>query len=155
DFGLAKQLDGTRQTTTGVVKGTRPYMSPEQACGQVDKIRHATDIFALGIMICELLTGHYPQEGRTPGRDGVTRPLRELDKTAPEELELIVGRCLEANPEKRYRRGQALAEDLRRYLQNEPIAIPRDPWVVSVVRGLWARRQWLGPALLAVVVALG
>lgn len=161
DFGLAKQLGRTRQTTTGIVKGTRFYMSPEQARGQVDKIGHATDIFALGIMICELLTGHYPQEGRTPGeeemniRSGVTRPLRELDKTAPEQLELIVGRCLEVNPEKRYPRGQALAEDLRRYLQNEPVAIPHDPWVVSAVRGLWARRQWLGPALLVVVVALG
>jgi predicted Ser/Thr protein kinase len=161
DFGLAKQLGGTRYTEIGMVKGTPFYMSPEQARGQVDEIDHTTDIFALGIMICKLLTGHYPQEGRTPGQEdmnilsGVTKPLRDLDKTAPEELELIVGRCLEANPKKRYPRGQALAEDLRRYLQNEPIVIPRDPWVVSAVRGLWARRQWLGPALLVVVVALG
>jgi len=140
DFGLAKLLDqpldlvqvgtspGTDQTLTvtqtidGHVMGTPSYMSPEQARGQ--EVSPASDIFSLGIVIFEMVTGELPFKGDTPLETiqaiafDEARPVTLIRKNLPPELQRILSRCLRKNPKARYPEAMILAEDLKR-LKNE------------------------------------
>ena len=150
DFGLAKQMDAAGQTQSGAVMGTPSYMAPEQAAGQVKEIGPATDVYALGAILYECLTGRPPFKGPTM-LDTLTqvqsnepvRP-RQLQPTTPRELEAICLKCLEKQPRRRYGAAADLAADLGRWQRGEPVlARP----VGAVERGWkWARRR---PALAA------
>ncbi|HKI38005.1 MAG TPA: bifunctional serine/threonine-protein kinase/formylglycine-generating enzyme family protein [Gemmataceae bacterium] len=154
DFGLAKTLDAdSSQTRTGAVMGTPGYMAPEQASGRTHDTGPAADIYALGAMLYECLTGRPPFRG-----DSVLETLeqvrtqepsapRRLRRGTPRDLETICLKCLRKEPERRYASAEALADDLRRWRQGEPIAARA---VGSVERALkWARRR---PALAAVLL---
>jgi serine/threonine protein kinase/tetratricopeptide (TPR) repeat protein len=155
DFGLAKRLGGEAGLTrTGDVVGTPAYMAPEQASGKVRAIGPAADIYALGAILYEMLTGRPPFLGETPldtllqvqSQEPV--PVRRLQPKVPRDLETICLKCLDKEPSQRYADAEALAQDLRRWLQGEPIqARPTRVWV----RGLkWARRRPAVATLLAV-----
>jgi serine/threonine protein kinase len=124
DFGLAKlpQTGEMGQTQPGDRVGSPPYMAPEQAAGRLEAIGPATDIFGLGAILYELLTGHPPFEGSTraevldQARQGAVRPLRQLNPWVPPALERICRKALAADPEQRHPSAAALADDLRRYL---------------------------------------
>ena len=140
DFGLAKVLDEDGQsardaTRTGEPIGTPRYMSPEQASGQHDQIGPRTDVYSLGTLLYECLTGQAPFVApsviETLQKIQTDEPLppRRLQRSIPRDLETICLHCLEKQPERRYQSALNLAEDLRRYLQGEPIqARPVSHW---------------------------
>jgi hypothetical protein len=129
DFGLAKLLDVEQgQTRTGVVVGSPSYMSPEQTAGQVRAIGPATDVYALGAILYELLTGRPPFVGASfletldQVRTHEPAPPQSLQPKVPADLATICLKCLEKNPAERYRSAEALADDLDLFLRGEAIA---------------------------------
>ena len=154
DFGLAK-LDATNQeqTQTGTLLGTTSYMAPEQAEGRNRDISAMSDIFSLGVMLYELLTGTHPFRGETPIQtlEGILKldppTLRNKQPRIPVDLEAICLKCLEKSPERRYQSASDLADDLQRFLDGKPVqARP-----ISRLRRFakWCRRR---PAIAAVAL---
>jgi mono/diheme cytochrome c family protein len=157
DFGLAKRLDDDAgHTRTGEVLGTPSYMAPEQAAGQLERIGPATDVYALGAILYELLTGRPPFQGTSPldslrlvTTQEPVAPSR-LAPSTPPDLEAICLKCLEKAPAARYASGRDLAEDLGRFLNGQPVTARR---IGSVRRAWkWVRRHPQG-ATLAVALA--
>jgi tetratricopeptide (TPR) repeat protein len=158
DFGLAKLLDAQGPTATEALIGTPNYMAPEQARGRGKDIGPAADIYSLGAILYELLTGHPPFRGGTlletldQVRNREPRPPRALRPALPRDLETICLKCLEKEPARRYRRAEELADDLRRFLNHEPIAARPTPWWRRVAK--WTRRRPAAAVLLATALAL-
>jgi hypothetical protein len=127
DFGLAKRLDEAGQTQTGAVLGTPSYMAPEQALGRSQEIGPATDIYALGTILYEMLTGRPPFVGVNPLE--IVMQVSTKEPAAPRvlapqldrDLETICLKCLEKEPARRYASALDLAEDIQRYRNGEPI----------------------------------
>jgi pimeloyl-ACP methyl ester carboxylesterase len=163
DFGLAKFLTGaSSQTQSGQILGTPSYMAPEQAAGQNSRVGPATDVYALGATLYELLTGRPPFVGESlldvleQVRCEDPIPPRRLRHDLPRDLETICLKCLHREPEKRYPSALALAEDLRRWRQHEPIAARRPGRTERFL--LWARRRpaaALAALFLVLLVAVG
>ena len=164
DFGLAKLLEhGESLTHTGAILGTPSYMAPEQARGHSREITPATDVYALGAILYEMLTGHPPFKGSSPistlEQVATQEPIPpgRLQRHAPRDLETISLKCLEKEPKQRYPGGRELADDLRRFLDGRPIlARPTPTWTKA---WKWARRKpstamALACVVLAVVVLL-
>ncbi len=158
DFGLAKRLDGSAgQTASGAILGTPSYMPPEQAYGEGKRVGPAADVYALGAILYELLTGRPPFVGveaidtllQVTTQDPVA-PSR-LNGKVPRDLETICLKCLEKEPGKRYASAAALAEDLRRFRAGEPITARPVGRLGRLVR--WARRRPAVAALWAVGLA--
>jgi serine/threonine protein kinase len=153
DFGLAKRLDmDSGQTRSGDIIGTPSYMAPEQAAGKTQIIGPVVDVYALGAILYEMLTGRPPFRAETPvetlrqvvGEEPV-RPTR-LQPKVPRDLETICLQCLQKQPERRYATAAALADDLQRFLRGEPISARPTPW--WEVAAKWAKRR---PALAGLV----
>jgi WD40 repeat protein len=146
DFGLAKQLNNQHgQTATGAVLGTPSYMAPEQAGGKSSQIGPAADVYSLGAILYELVTGRPPFRAETP-LDTVMQvvseepiPPRRLVPKLPRDLETICLKCLEKSPAKRYATAADLADDLERWLSTRPIRARRIGPVGRAAR--WCRRN--------------
>lgn len=157
DFGLAKQTDQAHgHTETGSVMGTPAYMAPEQAQGNTRHLGRSADIYSLGAILYELLTGEPPFQGQTVMDTLILVQTQEpkapskLRPRLPRDLETICLKCLEKEPERRYVTAAALAEDLRRFLNHEPIlARPVRAWERGVK---WLRRHPAGAACLALLL---
>jgi tRNA A-37 threonylcarbamoyl transferase component Bud32 len=133
DFGLAKRLDADRgQTQSGAILGSPSYMPPEQALGDARHVGPAADIYALGAILYELLTGRPPFKANTLletlelVRTGDVIPPRHFRPRLPKDLEVICLKCLHKEPERRYVSARALADDLRRFMAGEPISVRED-----------------------------
>lgn len=158
DFGLAKRVEGTTPTLTetGAIIGTPSYMAPEQAAGKAKELGPAVDIYALGAILYEMLTGRPPFKGETP-MDTVFQVLqqqpvapRQLQPKVARDLETICLKCLEKERRRRYASAAALADDLDRFLAGEPIAARP---VTRLERGLrWCRREPMLASLSAAAV---
>jgi serine/threonine protein kinase len=158
DFGLAKRLDlSVGRTQSGAVVGTPSYMAPEQAAGKAKQAGPAADVYALGAILYECLTGRPPFKAATPldtllqvvSDDPV--PPRQLQPKVPRDLETICLKCLAKEPRKRYASSGELAEELRRFQAGEPIHAQPVPGWERALR--WAKRQPAAAALLAVSLA--
>jgi tetratricopeptide (TPR) repeat protein/tRNA A-37 threonylcarbamoyl transferase component Bud32 len=156
DFGLAKRLDQESQTREGVIMGTPSYMAPEQAGGKSKDIGPRADVYALGAILYELLTGRPPFKASSD-LDTILQVIseepvavRRLQPKVPRDLETVCHKCLEKDAGRRYASAHALAEDLRLFRAGEPVAArPAGP----VRRGVkWCRRRPAAAALLGVGV---
>ncbi len=139
DFGLAKKLQSDSGLTgSGQIMGTPSYMPPEQAGGRRGEVGPAADVYALGATLYALVTGRPPFQAASAmdtvlqviGEEPV--PPRRLNASIPRDLETICLKCLQKEPGRRYASAAALADDLRRFLNGEPIR-----------RGRWARPNGL------------
>jgi len=146
DFGLAKRLDSKMgQTQSGAVLGTAAYMAPEQAGGKTRDVGPTVDVWALGAMLYELLTGQAPFRGETPldtmlqVMSNEPAPLSRAEPRVPRDLETICLKCLEKDPRRRYASAFELADDLERFRTEQPISARRLSFAGRAVK--WARRR--------------
>jgi len=175
DFGVARSIDAdvqavTMQTQVGQLVGTLPYMSPEQVLGDPTQLDTRSDIYSVGVIMYELLTGQLPYAVRDSMVHEAMRVIREdepsrlgnLDRTYRGDVETIVAKALEKDKERRYSSAAELATDILRYLNDEPIVasppsrsyrarkfVRRNRWVVAT-----ASASVLGLVVFAVTMAV-
>jgi WD40 repeat protein len=145
DFGLAKRVEGdSKLTQSGVIVGTPSYMAPEQAAGK-KTVGTAADVYGLGAIFYEVLTGHPPFRAHSPLdtlfqvlHEEPPRP-RSLIPRVDRDLETICLKCLDKEPGRRYGSAEAMAEDLERWLAGEPIQARRSGVAERTVK--WAKRR--------------
>ena len=159
DFGLAKQMDsGSDLSHTGAVMGTPAYMAPEQAEGRTHEIGPAADVYALGAMLYEFLTGQTPFQSNSAIEtmrrltNEEPAPPSRVRPGIPPDLETICLKCLHKDQSRRYASAEVLAEDLRRYREGEPISARRVGRLERAVK--WVRRRPAISALLLVLVSV-
>jgi WD40 repeat protein len=159
DFGLAKRVEGDRGLTqSGAIVGTPSYMAPEQAAAR-KQLTTAVDVYSLGAVLYELLTGQPPFRAETP-LDTVLQVLekeperpRQRNAAVSRDLETVCLKCLDKDPGRRYGSAEALAEDLERWLRGEPIQARPTGTGERMLK--WARRQpVVAGSVAAVAVAL-
>ncbi|QEH31887.1 Serine/threonine-protein kinase PknD [Aquisphaera giovannonii] len=160
---IASAADGSR-TAAGSVSGTPAFMSPEQARGEVDRVGPASDVYGLGAILYVLLTGRAPLGEALPAaaildraRRGEVVPPRSARADVPPALEAVCLKAMALRPEDRYESALALADDLERWLADEPVSAYQEPWAARLAR--WRRRHGaivtaVSAALAAAVVAL-
>ena len=155
DFGIAKRVNDPGLTATGAILGTPSYMAPEQASGRMSATGPATDVYALGAILYECLTGRPPFKAPTAAETVLqvaqTEPVppRRLQHGTPRDLETICLKCLEKKPARRYPSAAALAEDLQQFLEDRPIRARRVHNFERVLR--WCRRN---PAVAGALAAV-
>ena len=159
DFGLARLVESESTVTrTMEVLGTPSYMAPEQAVGNNRAISGATDVYGLGAVLYQLVTGHPPFAGGTTYEtiklllDTEPRQPRLLNPKIDRDLSTICLKCLEKDPKRRYSSALALAEDLERWLKHEPILARRTGPLMRGVK--WVRRNPTSGLLAASLIAL-
>ena len=166
DFGVAKLTERdvhftTMRTEIGQVIGTLSYMSPEQIGGETDRLDTRTDVHALGAVLYELLTGERPfdlagrpiAEAARIVREEDPSSISRFDRAFRGDVETIIGRAMEKDPERRYPSASALADDLRRVLNNKPIEA-RPPSAMYQLSKFTRRNKALVGGVAATVVAL-
>ncbi len=160
DFGLARGIqEESGLTRTGDVVGTPGYMSPEQAEGKAAELDERTDVWAMGVMLYELSAGQPPFAADSPMQmlmrilDTDPPGPQRISRKVPGDLDTIIMKCLDKDPERRYRTAGALADDLGRFLDGEAI-LAQPPSIAYRLGKKIARNKALSAAMLAALVAL-
>jgi len=161
DFGLVKSLDEvTRMTASGLVCGTPAYMAPEQARGDGKAVDPRSDVWALGAVLYEMLAAQPPFQAENALRlmlritQSQPTPLRQLNLKVPQDVQHIVAKCLEKNAARRYPNGRALAADIGRFLNGEPLAVDVQPRMQQLVAKATQHRRPLLAAAVAISALL-
>ncbi len=148
DFGLAKQIGDSRNlTVTGQIVGTPSYMPPEQALGRAGRVGPAADVYGLGAVLYELLTGRPPFQGESRFEtirqvlEHEPAPLRLLNPGVPRDLETICLKCLEKEPGRRYATAAALRDDLQRFISGDSITASSINLMERITRALSQSRH--------------
>lgn len=146
-------------TTAGEVLGTPAYMAPEQAEGSLDRIGTRTDVYGLGAMLYEILTGKPPFEGES-NRDVIRKvreenpvPPRSVNKAAPKPLQAVCLKAMQKAPEQRYRSAADIAADVQHWLADEPVSAYRDSWVESGRRWISRNRTTVATVVAGLCIA--
>ncbi|MBX3437809.1 MAG: serine/threonine protein kinase, partial [Planctomycetaceae bacterium] len=149
DFGLAKIFEGDgTETASGTIIGTPRYMAPEQAAGKCSDVSPRSDIYSLGAILYEMLTGRPPFVAENPldtlllVLEAAPEPLRKWSSRVPRDLEAVCLRCLEKDPQDRFTSAAELVQQLEHFIKEEPVQLPPSSFVQRIQR--WARRE---PAL--------
>jgi eukaryotic-like serine/threonine-protein kinase len=165
DFGLARladpEIEMTRQTHLGQLLGTLPYMSPEQVQPDPAELDIRSDVYALGVVMYELLAGHLPHDMRQMALPEIVQTIRDVDPISlgslkriyRGDIETIVAKALEKDKTRRYASAAELAADIRRYLADEPI-VARPPTTNYQLQKFARRHKALVSGAVAVVLAL-
>lgn len=166
DFGVARSTDSdltleAMKTDTGQMIGTVQYMAPEQFGPNPDDLNSRTDVYALGVVLYELLSGVPPysvskralHEASRVVCEQIPTPLRSLDKSIPRDVSAICERCLQKTPRHRYHSAGELAADLSRFLTGQPVRA-RPSGLAATTRRLMTRRNLLAAGSLALVAGL-
>lgn len=161
DFGLAREVEQPGNTLPGALMGTAAYMSPEQACGDLQALDRRTDVYSLGATLYELLRGVPPFSGRTDvevlmkvvGEE--PEPLRKRLPHLPRDVETIVQTCMAKEPSRRYASARALADDLQRFLDGEPITARPASVAYRLGRKVAKHRAVAAVVAAAVLLAIG
>lgn len=162
DFGLARLTDdsGATRTETGVVQGSLRYMSPEQARGETGKVDTRSDIYSLGIILYELISGKHPYLDKTELLaaiqqicDAPVKPLRSAGLPVPVDLDTILAKAMAKDPAQRYDSVAAFSADLRRFLKREPI-LARPATIRYQLRMLVGRNRLAAGAFAALVILI-
>ncbi|HVZ95142.1 MAG TPA: protein kinase, partial [Phycisphaerales bacterium] len=164
DFGVARLTDADRRVTTmrtsmGQLIGTLPYMSPEQVAGDQDNIDTRSDVYALGVVLYELLSGKLPHdlsarsipEAARIIRDDEPVRLSSISRVFRGEIDTIVNKAIDKDRARRYQSASDLADDIRRYLRGEPIAAKRDSALYVLRKQLNRYRGAVAAAALFIV----
>lgn len=158
DFGLARDAESASLTRPGDFMGTVRYMSPEQLLAQRIKVDHRSDIWSLGVSLYEAVTLDLPYSGDSDEafigaistKDPV--PARARESAVPRDLETVLMKCLERDPERRYASAGELEQDLRRFLADEPVLARRPGALLKIARFAKRRRALVAVILLAVAI---
>jgi len=158
DFGLAKSTDSqTHLTQSGAVMGTPSYMAPEQARGHTHEIDRRSDVFSLGAVLYEAITGRVPFDAPTVfeiihkvAHEEAPRPTI-LNHRLHRDVETIVMKALEKEKDRRYATAHEMAEDIRRFLEGEPIRARPAGWAYRTYKKF--RRHWVAASAIAVAIA--
>lgn len=166
DFGVARARDAglhlsTLETSVGQIMGTLAYMSPEQFSGDPLAVDTRSDVYALGVVLYQLLAGRLPHDltGKVfPEAVQVVletepRPLRAAAPSCSEEIEVLVGKAMDKDRERRYRTASSLADDIRRFLANEPV-LARAPTATYRLKKFVRRNRMLVTSLAVIFVVL-
>ncbi|HKS74884.1 MAG TPA: serine/threonine-protein kinase, partial [Terriglobales bacterium] len=156
DFGLARSLDADGMTQTGALIGTMEYMSPEQAMG--NDLDQRSDLFTLGLIFYELLTGNLPFKADTALASLLRRtreravPISQVNREVPQDLSNVVSKCLERDPKQRYQNVQEILDDLDRWKKKKRVSVSSAGMMMSRLRELeWTKAALAGLVLLIVV----
>ena len=157
DFGVARasDVDASMRTQTGELVGTLQYMSPEQLQGRPEDVDIRSDLYALGAVLFQLLTGQTPHDLRgltlthviRTVAEQAPRRMRSLDVTIPAELEWVTSKALEREKQRRYSSALELKDDLQRFLRHEPVHAGPPSTAYRLLK--FTRRNWLGVAIAA------
>jgi serine/threonine protein kinase/Flp pilus assembly protein TadD len=160
DFGLAQFQSGSGLTMTGDIIGTLRYMSPEQALGHRELVDHRTDIYSLGVTLYELLTFElaFSSDDRQEFLRQIAfeepRPLRSVNASIPRDLETIVLKAISREPSSRYSSAQELADEFRRFLEDQPIVAKRPTVVDRLKKWTYRHKTTVSTATVVAVFVL-
>ena len=157
---IAPSSSGSSETLPGSALGTPAYMSPEQACGDLDRLGPRSDVYSLGATLYCLLTGKPPFEGEDVGeilrkvQRGDFVPPRQLDPSLDKALEAVCLKAMANKPGDRYPSCRALAEDIERWMADEPVSAWAEPWTRKLLRWLTRHRTGVTGAAAAVLAGV-